>query len=84
MIHNKGICFSSFSPDLLAEGESDKARAFIRETLSVQSKNPGNQFSFVILSAALGRAMQVTSFVGLTLPSPNAAISSVLSGSFEE
>ena len=79
------ICFSTFPPGLLTGGDSVKARAFIREAFPRRVEAIGiDCFSFVIPSAALGRAIEVTSFVCLPLPSPNAGISSVSSRSFEE
>ena len=78
-------CFSTFPPGLLTGGDSVKARAFTREAFPRWVQPIGiDCFSFVISSAALGRAMEVTYFVGLPLPSPNAGISSVSSRYFEE
>ena len=80
--------FSCFCPGLLTGGESVKARAFITEALPRPAALAWAVcsvfFSFGIPKAALGRAIEVMSFVGLPLPCPSAGISSVSSGFFEE
>lgn len=74
-------CLTTFSPGLLIGDEAVKARALTREALPRPLVLQGiGCFSFVIFNAALGRAMQVISFVGLPRPCPNAGITSVSSG----